>query len=75
MVEIIIKGYLDEKWINWFDGIDITHNGDNTILSGTLKDDTHLHGILDRIRDLNLKLVSVNPVDDNTDFNKEMEKK
>ena len=37
---------------------------DNTILTGNIKDEAHLHGILNHIRDLNLKLISINPVEE-----------
>ncbi len=58
---IKVQGLLDEKWRNWFDGMDIIHEGDNTILAGNIIDEASLHGILNLIRDLNLKLISVNP--------------
>ena len=59
--EIIIKGYLDQSWSVWFAGLMLTHlEGDETLLSGTLPDQAALHGILERVRDLNLTLISVN---------------
>jgi hypothetical protein len=58
---IKILGHLDKKWKNSFDGLEINYEGDNTILTGTIKDEAHLHGVLNLIRDLNLKLISVNP--------------
>lgn len=58
--EIKIKGYLDARWSDWFDGLTLTHlEGDGTILSGLLPDQAALHGLLERIRDLNLTLISV----------------
>ncbi len=61
--EIRIKGHLSEQWSRWFDGLTITNfeNGEG-LLSGAVMDQAALHGILERIRDLNLTLVSVNPV-------------
>ena len=59
ITKIEVKGILDEKWRDWFDGMDINHEGDNTILTGTIEDEASLHGILNLIRDLNLKLISV----------------
>ena len=58
--QILIAGHLDHKWQGWFEEMEIYHEGSNTILSGNIKDESYLHGILNRIRDLNLKLISVN---------------
>ncbi len=58
--EIRIKGCLDPRWSDWFDGLALTYlEGEVTLLSGPLPDQAALHGLLERIRDLNLKLVSV----------------
>jgi hypothetical protein len=57
---IIIKGQLEANWKEWFDGMDFFYEGENTILSGFVQDEAALHGILNKIRDLNLKLISVN---------------
>ena len=64
-VEIKVEGYLDKKWKSFFEGMEINYEGNHTILTGNSKDEAHLHGILNRIRDLNLKLVSVNPDESN----------
>ena len=60
-VTIKIKGNLDEQWADWFENLEINFDGKNTILSGHIEDQSALHGILNRIRDLNLTLISVNP--------------
>ena len=57
---ITIKGHLDSEWSEWFDGLTITlvDNGE-TILSGPIVDQTALHGVLIKIRDLGLPLLSL----------------
>jgi len=56
---IKLQGHLDSNWSDWFEGMIISCEGANTILTGQLADQAALHGILIRIRDLNLKLLSV----------------
>jgi hypothetical protein len=60
-VQIKVAGYLDSKWQDWFEGMEISYEGEDTILTGNIKDESQLHGILNQIRDLNLKLIFVNP--------------
>ena len=58
--EIKIKGHLDPRWSDWFAGLQLAHlEGNETLLSGALSDQSALHGLLERIRGLNLKLISV----------------
>lgn len=59
--EIEVEGHLDKTRTGWFEGMVISYEGTNTILSGNIKDESHLHGVLNQIRDLNLRLISVNP--------------
>jgi hypothetical protein len=58
--EIKIRGHLDPRWSEWFADLQLTHiEGNETLLSGSLPDQAALYGLLERIRDLNLSLVSV----------------
>jgi hypothetical protein len=60
-VEIRVKGRIDEHWSEWFEGFEISYpNQDETILSGPIRDQTALYGMLTKLRDLGLDLVSVN---------------
>jgi hypothetical protein len=63
--EIKVEGHLDQERMDWFDEMVISYEGKNTILSGNIKDEAHLHGVLNQIRDLNLKLISVNTAKEN----------
>jgi hypothetical protein len=57
--KIRVKGILDSTWSDWFDGFTITVQGDETILVGTVIDQSALHGILAKINDLGLAIISV----------------
>ena len=56
---IHVKGRLDLKWMDWFGGFEITYTNGDTILQGTVPDQAALHGILAKINDLGLYLISV----------------
>ena len=57
---IVISHLLDETWMEWFDGLNLTHTEDgSTQLKGILDDSTALHSVLNKIRNLNMDLVSV----------------
>lgn len=61
--EIRLKGHLDAQWVAWFDNLTITleENG-NTLLSGPVADQAALHGLLKKVRDLGVTLISVNRI-------------
>jgi len=61
---IRVKGILDEKWSDWFDGFTITPQADDeTLLVGPVPDQSALHGLLTKIRDLGLPLLLVKRVE------------
>jgi hypothetical protein len=62
--EIRITGYLDARWAAMFDGLALIHEADGTtLLTGPVTDQAALHGLLQRVRDLGVPLVSVNRAD------------
>jgi len=62
--EIRLDGRLDDRWATWFDGLTLAHDSDGTTtLRGEVVDQTALHGLLQRIRDLGMPLVSVTHLD------------
>jgi hypothetical protein len=62
--EIRVDGILDEGWSEWFDGLQLTHEtGGVTLLSGNLRDEAALHGLIREIPDLGLPLISLARLD------------
>jgi len=60
-VEIRVKGQIDQHWSDWFDDLTVTHTDQNeTVLTGPIPDQAALHGLLAKLRDLGLPIVSVN---------------
>ena len=60
-VEICVEGHLDLTWAEWLDGFTLTHTEQGeTILTGKVKDQAALYGLIAKLRDLGVKLVSVN---------------
>ena len=65
LYEIRLAGHLDPRWVAWFDGLAVTAQADgSTVIAGHLADQAALHGILQRVRDLGLTLVSVTQPED-----------
>jgi hypothetical protein len=62
--EIRLKGHLDSRWAAWFDGLSLTNETDGTtIIRGPVADQSALHGLLQKVRDLGVPLVSVTQVE------------
>ncbi len=60
--QIRIKGHLGRQWTNWFSGLTITLDNGETLLTGSVVDQAALHGVLKKVRDLGMPLLSVNRV-------------
>jgi len=56
---IVVKGRLNKNWRDWFGGINLEVEGDNSVITGRFADQAALHGTLNKIRDLNLELLKV----------------
>jgi hypothetical protein len=61
--EIRVDGVLDDQWADWFGGLQVTSDGTQTLIIGLLADQPALHGLLIKIRDLGLCLISVHRLD------------
>jgi hypothetical protein len=64
LYEIRLKGHLDSRWVTWFDGLSLTNESDGTtVIYGFVADQAALHGLLQKVRDVGLPLVSVTQVE------------
>ena len=61
--EIRVEGILDQRWTAWFEGLEIDSDHSQTVISGRLADQAALHGLLNRVCDLGLVIVSVRRLD------------
>ena len=62
--ELKIQGHLHERWSEWFGGLALVHQNDGTTtLRGAVTDQAQLHGLLAKVRDLGVTLISVTRVD------------
>jgi hypothetical protein len=66
--EVGVDGVLDGRWSEWIEGLHIHNEDDQTVLSRTLRDQSELHGVLDKVRDLGLSVITVHgvPLQDET---------
>jgi hypothetical protein len=61
--EIRVAGHLDSRWAAWFDGLSLTNQSDGTtVLQGAVVDQAALHGLLQKVRDVGLPLISVTQI-------------
>jgi len=63
LYEIRIDGDLDDRWADWFGGLQVSNDGTKTVIAGLLPDQPALHGLLTKVRDLGLTLISVRQLD------------
>ena len=62
--EIRLQGHLHSRWADWFDGMTLTNSSDGTtVIHGRVADQAALHGLLQKVRDIGLPLVSVTALD------------
>ena len=61
--QVRVTGQLGSRWADWFEGLTITVDGGDTLITGPVVDQAALHGVLKRVRDLGMPLVSVSPVE------------
>src|SRR5215212_4631748 len=62
--EIRVRGHLADRWADWFDGMTLTRRADGTtVLDGPVADQSALHGLLRKVNELGLPLVSLTPTD------------
>jgi hypothetical protein len=62
--QLRVNGHLDQRWSSWFGHFTLTHAGDGTTcLTGAIADQAELHGLLNKVRDLGVTLISVQVVD------------
>ncbi len=61
--EIRVKGILDQRWTAWFEDLRVSSDGEETVICGPVADQAALHGLLTKVRDLGLFLISVRHLD------------
>lgn len=69
LVEIRVQGQLDDHWAAWFEGFQLCHNRTGeTTLTGPVQDQAALYGLLNKLRNLGLELVSIKQLDEDSHF-------
>lgn len=63
--EIIVKGLLGNQWLSWFEGVSIQSESSFTTITADMPDQSALHGLIARVRDLGLPLISVKRIEKN----------
>jgi hypothetical protein len=61
--EIRVRGILDQRWTAWFEDLHVSSDGEETVICGPVADQAALHGLLTKVRDLGLFLISVRHLD------------
>lgn len=61
--KIILRGFLDQKFSDWLEGFSITYGENVTVLTGTVMDQSGFFGLLSKLRDLNLSIVSIEQIE------------
>jgi hypothetical protein len=61
--ELRVQGVLDPGWSGWFEGLQVSSDGRETTIAGPVADQAALHGLLTKVRDLGLELLSVRRLD------------
>ena len=61
--EIRVKGILDERWATWFEGLQVSSDGEEIVIAGPVADQAALHGLPTKVRDLGLFLIEVRLLD------------
>ena len=61
--EIRVRGVFDERWTAWFEDLQVSSDGEETVICGPVTDQAALHGLLTKVRDLGLFLISVRHLD------------
>jgi hypothetical protein len=73
-INIRIEGHLDHSWVSWLDGLTLTHTEEGeTVLTGWVKDQTALYGLIAKLRDLGVILISINIEETDTPDNQKQQ--